>query len=223
MEKETAKNGNGRVYTVNGPIGVGKSFTCRFWDSISKKRGTEIVMMIPEETLSENPFLEDFYKDKQLVAYKIQMYLLKQRFDKYQDVEKTINDNPKDGRAIIGLLDQSVWSDSIFGNVNEKNMPSKEFNYYASEREEKFERIEYPKKIFYLHAPPEVCMKRIKDRKRPGEQWITLDYLKELQMESLLWIARMKKHCEVIELDWEKLPSEKELIALYNIHFVSKE
>ena len=57
------------------------------------------------------------------------------------------------------------------------------------------------KKIIYIDVPPEICLKRIELRGRQDEKWITLDYLKTVELYYTEYLNEMKlQNVEIIKI-----------------------
>jgi deoxyadenosine/deoxycytidine kinase len=93
-----------RSIAVEGPIGVGKT---SFVDRLSRKFDANQVL----EDI-ENPFLQQFYEDKQGAAFQAQLFFLLSRYRQLQEL------NQRDLFRQITLLDYMFPKDKIFAYLN---------------------------------------------------------------------------------------------------------
>src|SRR2546425_7642468 len=89
-----------RHIAVEGPIGVGKTSLVNL---LAKRfRGTKILQD------ADNPFLDDFYKDKRSAAFRRQLFFLLSRFDQQRSVAQ------RDLFTALILADYTLPNDKIF-------------------------------------------------------------------------------------------------------------
>jgi len=93
-----------RSIAVEGPIGVGKT---SFVELLVRKFDAHKVL---EEI--GNPFLSDFYQDKQGAAFQTQLFFLMSRFHQLQDL------NQRDLFHQITVCDYIFPKDKIFAYLN---------------------------------------------------------------------------------------------------------
>ena len=153
-----------KYITIEGPIGVGKTTLAKM---LCDHFGGRLVM----ERHEENPFLKDFYKDRNRYAFQTQLFFLLSRFKQQQEF-------------FTGeLFDSHVISDYFFGKdrifatltLNQDEMAL--YDRVASLMEE---NIPMPDLIIYLTASPETLIQRIKKRGRAYEKPIDIAYLANL-------------------------------------------
>ena len=149
---------------VEGVIGVGKTSLCTL---IGEQFSAKIVL----EKFEENPFLEDFYKDKERFAFQTQLYFLLSRYRQHQEMMQV--------ELFHKLLasDYMFVKDKIFANVN---LSDKELTLYNSVVTLLERDIPNPDLVIYLQSSTDKLMANIKERGRYYEDLITTEYIQEL-------------------------------------------
>lgn len=153
-----------RYIAIEGPIGVGKTTLSHLLAEHMQARNVL-------EEFDDNPFLRDFYNDRQRVAFQTQIYFLIARF-KQQD---QLRQQDLFNRAIIS--DYLFAKDRIFAYLN-LNEP--EIQLYEKIYELLRPRLLVPDLVVYLQARPEVLMQRLHKRGRDFESTIEVQYLENL-------------------------------------------
>jgi len=149
---------------VEGVIGVGKTALCSL---IGETFSAKIVY----EKFEENPFLEDFYTDKDRFAFQTQLYFLLSRYRQHQEMMQV--------ELFHKLLvsDYMFVKDKIFANVT---LSDKELTLYNSVVTLLERDIPNPDLVIYLQSSTDRLMGNIKDRGRHYEDLISEDYLQQL-------------------------------------------
>jgi deoxyguanosine kinase len=153
-----------RYIAVEGPIGVGKTTLAKL---LTDHYNGRIVM----ERHEENPFLKDFYKDRDRYAFQTQMFFLLSRFKQQQEFFSG------ELLATHVLSDYFFGKDRIFAALTLNNDEMALYDRVASLMEKD---IPLPDLIIYLTATPETLMQRVKTRGRTYEKYIDIDYLADL-------------------------------------------
>lgn len=150
---------------VEGVIGAGKTSLCTM---LAKEFRARTIC----ELADENPFLVDFYKNRQKMAFQTQLWFLLSRyrqmtenflqFDLFHQTTITDYIFAKDSLFASITLDENekAMYDAIFAII-EKNVPRPDF-------------------IIYLQASTDVLIKRIEKRGRPFEHAIDYHYIRTL-------------------------------------------
>jgi len=149
---------------IEGVIGAGKTTLTHY---LAEAWGASVV----KEIVEENPFLEDFYRDRRRYAFQTQVTFLLSRYQQQQTLLQRDIFSP---RVVSDYLFQK---DRIFANVN---LNDKELNLYEKlfpilERD-----VPVPDLVVYLQASTPALLKRIARRGRPFEQDMDVDYLQAL-------------------------------------------
>lgn len=149
---------------IDGPIGVGKTTLVK---RLSEDLGGTHVLE-PEQ---ENPFLTEFYSDRQQNAFKTQLFFLLSRYQQ----QKGIKRHPELKHPIV--CDYTFSKDQIFANANlskaEKNLYNQVFSLLDRE-------LNKPDIVVYLRAETDVLLERIRARGLPFEKPIDKTYLGSL-------------------------------------------
>jgi deoxyadenosine/deoxycytidine kinase len=180
-----------RLIVVAGNIGVGKT-------SLTERIGARLGWTTGYESVSDNPYLSDFYADMKSWSFHLQIYFLGHRARQYLDLAG-------DSRSVI--LDRSIYEDAyIFaralyhlGNLNERDYMS-----YRRLFELVVGSLPAPNLLIYLKAPADVLMERIRRRARGMETGISAEYLSLLDSFYDEWLASFDL-CPVLTIRTDNL------------------
>jgi len=153
-----------RYIAVEGPIGVGKTTLAHM---LSRELGARTVL----EEFEDNPFLREFYRDKDRVAFQTQVYFLMARFTQQEELRQ----QDLFSRAVVS--DYLFAKDRIFAYMN---LSEPELQLYERIYDLLRPQLVKPDLVVYLQARPQVLVKRLRKRGRDFEATIQLDYLEEL-------------------------------------------
>ena len=153
-----------RYFVVEGPIGVGKTTLAR---TLVERFGAHGVFEIVEE----NPFLADFYEDRDKLAFQTQLFFLLSRFKQQQELGQ------HDLFAQVTVSDYLFAKDRIFASLT---LDQNELGLYNRVYEELSPRVVKPDLVVYLQARLEVLLARIKKRGREFERQFDPEYLAAL-------------------------------------------
>lgn len=156
--------GSLRYIVVEGPIGVGKT-------SLAKRLAASLNCELVLEQAEENPFLEQFYRNRRQAALPTQLYFLLQRARQMEHFRHG------DMFQAIKVADYLLEKDRLFAELNLTPNELSLYNQLAETLE-----LDPPKPdlVIYLQAPAPVLMKRVASRGLPYEQTIDLGYLERL-------------------------------------------
>ncbi len=149
---------------IEGCIGVGKT---TLTNAIASRLSARTVL----EEFEDNPFLADFYKDKQAHAFKTQLFFLLSRF------------NQQDAIAQSDLFEQAVVADYLFSKDRifaELTLQGSEMKLYDQVFSALHERTTHPDLVIFLRAPLDLILERIKHRGRDYEKDMDVAYLEAL-------------------------------------------
>ncbi|MCB9729498.1 MAG: deoxynucleoside kinase [Deltaproteobacteria bacterium] len=149
---------------IEGPIGVGKTTLAeRLTARLNARRVLEVV--------EENPFLADFYTDRDRYAFQTQLFFLMSRFKQQQQLLQ-----PDLFRPNI-LADYHLLKDRIFARLT---LQDQELALYERVYRSLESQILKPDVVIYLHAPLPVLLERIQRRGREFERDFDAGYLSDL-------------------------------------------
>jgi deoxyadenosine/deoxycytidine kinase len=153
-----------RYIVVEGVIGVGKTSLVRL---LTERLQARLVL----EEVEENPFLKDFYRDRQRYAFQTQMHFL---FSRYQQQRAMRQTELFTERTVSDYLFQK---DRIFASLN---LSDRELALY--ERLVAWLELDVmkPDVAVYLQANPDTLMARIARRGRPYERDMEREYIRQL-------------------------------------------
>ncbi|HEY3250810.1 MAG TPA: deoxynucleoside kinase [Ignavibacteria bacterium] len=177
--------------SVAGNIGSGKS-------SLTHLIAKEFGWLPYYESVQNNPYLGDFYKDMKRWSFQLQVYFLSHRFSTH----KKIIDSKK---SVI--QDRSIYEDVEIFARNLYLMGRMEVRDYKNYRNLFYEMAAYlkaPDLIVYLRTNVNTLMKQISSRGRDFEKSIEKHYLERLNRSYGRWINTYKLG-KVITIDTNNL------------------
>src|SRR3989304_10269753 len=147
---------------IEGVIGVGKTALARLLQPAFQS-----ALLL--EVFEENPFLSDFYTDRERYAFQTQIFFLLSR---YHQQRRTVQEVLSGGVNLIS--DYTFEKDSLFARIN---LHGDELEMYYRVHEALAEKIPPPDLIVYLRASPDVLMQRIASRDRSYERNMEREYI----------------------------------------------
>jgi deoxyguanosine kinase len=150
---------------IEGVIGVGKTTLARLLQPAFQ---AALVL----EVFEENPFLSDFYGDRQRYAFQTQIFFLLSRY--YQQ-RRSVPELLKQGEPLI--TDYTFAKDALFARIN---LGGDELEMYYRVHDALAEKIPLPNLIVYLRADTDVLMQRIASRDRTYERNMEWNYIDQL-------------------------------------------
>jgi deoxyadenosine/deoxycytidine kinase len=178
---------------ISGTIGVGKS-------TFSKTLAEAIGFSLFEEPVTENPYLEDYYKEPRKYGFSMQMFLMVHRHHRELECLRGV----AQGRRYV--LDRCFTEDFVFARANFElgYMNEAEFKVYLAVRDQLSRLVSPPDLMVYLRCTPEEAHRRIALRGRGMESAVSLEYLTALHKayESLMG-ALERQGTRVLTVDHE--------------------
>jgi deoxyadenosine/deoxycytidine kinase len=176
---------------VAGNIGSGKT-------SLTERIGQRLGWHTAYESVADNPYLPNFYKNMKTWSFHLQVYFLGHRAQQHLQMAQ-------DPRSTI--IDRSIYEDAyIFcralnhlGNLNELD-----YQTYLSVFNLLIPTLPVPSMLVYLRCPVDVLMARIHQRARDIESSISADYLALLESYYDEWMQTFDA-CPVLTIKTDDL------------------
>ncbi|MRR36460.1 deoxynucleoside kinase [bacterium] len=175
---------------IEGVIGVGKTTLARL---LQPAFTSEILL----EVFEENPFLSDFYADRDRYAFQTQIFFLLSR---YHQQRRAVPEILSGGASLIS--DYTFAKDSLFARINLKG---DELEMYCRVHEALAEKITMPDLLVYLHASTDTLMQRIAMRDRSYERNMDRGYIETLNQTYEDFFSRPYDNTPVLVIDTDPL------------------
>ena len=182
---------NKKFITISGNIGIGKS-------TLTKKLADHYDFKPYLEPFSENPYLQDFYKDMKKWAFHSQMYFLGKRLQDHYNLVV-------DKHSVI--QDRCIYENAeIFARyMRERGFISKrDWKVYQTIYKTFIKVLPAPDLVIYLRASTDRIMKRIAERGREFEKNITEKYIADLNKLYDDWAGNFKL-AQVIIINYDDI------------------
>jgi deoxyadenosine/deoxycytidine kinase len=189
---------------VAGNIGSGKT-------SLTERIGARLGWRTAYESVSDNPYLPDFYADMAKWSFHLQVFFLGHRAEQHLDMA---NDNRS------AIIDRSIYEDAfIFARAlhDMGNISERDYRTYHKTFEMIVKNLPKPALLVYLNASVPILIERIKMRGRSIESGISADYLKRLESYYEEWMQSFDI-CPVLtirtdDLDFVHKPKHLDLVV----------
>ena len=162
------------------------------------------------ESVSHNPYLEDYYKDIERWSYNLETYFLAQRFQDVLDIAKSDE---------VIIQDRTIFEGVYIFVANNKamgNLSDRDFETYMQLFNLMMSMVKKPDLLIYLKSSVPHLVSQIQKRGRDYEKSISIEYLNNLNERYDEWIAGYDGQVLVIEaddLDFENRPEDFALIT----------
>ena len=188
---------------VAGNIGSGKT-------SLTERIGARLSWQTAFESVTDNPYLSEFYADMRQWSFHLQVFFLGHRAQQHV----ALASSPQSA-----IADRSIYEDAFIfaralhhlGNLNERDYQS-----YRAIFDLVVGGLPRPDLLLYLRAPVNVLMDRIQERGRGMESGISADYLALLDSFYEEWM-RSFDLCPVLairtqDLDYVHQPKHLDIV-----------
>lgn len=193
-----------RILLVAGNIGAGKT-------SLTERIGARLGWKTAFESVADNPYLPDFYRDMHSWSFHLQVFFLGHRARQYLEMAEL-------PQSVI--LDRSIYEDAFIfaralhhmGNLSERDLLA-----YRRVFDLVVKNLPPPDLLIYLRAPVNVLVERINRRGRDIESGISADYLSLLDSFYDEWLAGFDD-CPVLtirsdDLDFVNKPGHLDIVV----------
>ena len=152
---------------IAGNIGSGKSTLTQM---LAKHYGWE-----PRyEAVTENPYLEDYYRDLHRWSFNLEVFFLKERFRDLIDISHATHTIVQD-RSIFEGVYVFMENNKAMGNLSDRD-----YETFMELFEQMLSIVRLPDLMIYLRASVPHLVGNIQKRGRDYEQTIQLEYLENL-------------------------------------------
>lgn len=193
-----------RLIVVAGNIGAGKT-------SLAERIGSRLGWKSAFESVSDNPYLPDFYADMKSWSFHLQIFFLGHRASQYLEIAN----DPQSA-----ILDRSIYEDAyIFARAlyAMNNLTERDYLAYRRVFSLVVDHLPAPDLLIYLRAPVSILMERIQSRGRSIESGISNEYLSLLESYYDDWMGSFDL-CPVLtirtdDLDFVHKPKHLDIVV----------
>lgn len=154
-----------RYIVIEGPIGVGKT-------TLVTKLAERFEARTVLEVFDENPFLADFYSDRDAYAFQTEMFFL---LNRYRQQEQFAQDDLFGGLSVSDYLFTKC---RLFASLT---LSDHELSLYDRMYSILSTQVPTPDVVVHLNAPLDVLLGRIRTRGRTYERNMDTGYLERLR------------------------------------------
>ena len=162
------------------------------------------------ESVTYNPYLEDYYKDIPRWSYNLETYFLAMRFKDVLEIGRS------EGVVIQNRTILEGVHSFVRNNLEMGNLSQRDYDTYMLLFEMMMSMVKLPDLLIYLRAGVPHLVSQIQKRGRDYEQSMSLEYLEGLNRKYEDWIASYKGRLLVIDadnLDFENRAEDFSLIT----------
>ena len=162
------------------------------------------------ESVTYNPYLEDYYKDIPRWSYNLETYFLAQRFKDVLEIAKSEEVIIQDRTILEGVY---IF---VANNLEMGNLSRRDYDTYMQLFSLMMSMVRPPDLLIYLKSSVPHLVSQIQKRGRDYEQSMSLDYLGGLNERYEKWIGSYEGNLLVIDadnLDFENRPVDFETIT----------
>ncbi|MBP3256664.1 MAG: deoxynucleoside kinase [Bacteroidales bacterium] len=147
------------------------------------------------ESVTYNPYLEDYYADIKRWSFALEMYFLQQRLHDVLEISKSKDVIIQDRTLFEGV---HIF---VANNYAQGNLSQRDYNTYMDTFNVMMEVVKEPDLMIYLKSSIPHLVAQIQKRGREYEQSISIDYLSGLNQRYEQWIASYKGRLITIDAD----------------------
>ncbi len=162
------------------------------------------------ESVTYNPYLEDYYKDIPRWSYNLETYFLAQRFKDVLEISKSEEVIIQDRTILEGVY---IF---VANNLEMGNLSQRDYDTYMQLFSLMMSMVRPPDLLIYLRSSVPHLVSQIQKRGRDYEQSMSLDYLGGLNEKYETWLGSYEGNLRVLEadnLDFENRPEDFETIT----------
>lgn len=173
---------------IAGNIGCGKT-------TLTRKLSEHYGWTPRYESVTYNPYLEDYYSDIPRWSFNLEVYFLAQRFKDILEIRRSDEVIIQD-RTILEGVHIFVENNYRMGNLSDRD-----FRTYMDLFELMMSLVKEPDLLIYIKSSVPHLVSQIQKRGREYEQGISLDYLAGLNNLYEKWIDSYKGKLLIIDGD----------------------
>ena len=173
---------------IAGNIGCGKT-------TLTRKLSEHYGWTPRYESVTYNPYLEDYYSDIPRWSFNLEVYFLAQRFKDVLEISKSDEVIIQD-RTILEGVHIFVENNYRMGNLSDRD-----YRTYMDLFELMMSLVKEPDLLIYIKSSVPHLVSQIQKRGREYEQGISLDYLAGLNSLYEKWIDSYKGKLLIIDGD----------------------
>ena len=147
------------------------------------------------ESVTYNPYLEDYYRDIPRWSYNLETYFLAQRFKDLLEISNSDADYIQD-RTLLEGVHIFVANNRDLGNLSDRD-----YETYMQLYALMMSMVKMPDLLIYLKSDVPHLVAKIQKRGRDYEQSINLEYLSGLNRKYDEWIAGYTGKLLVLDAD----------------------
>ena len=147
------------------------------------------------ESVTYNPYLEDYYKDIPRWSYNLETYFLAQRFRDVLEISKSKETIIQDRTISEGVY---IF---VANNYEMGNLSDRDYQTYMQLFELMMSTVKQPDLLIYLKSGIEHLVANIQKRGREYEQSISIEYLDGLNRHYEEWISKYTGPLLIVETD----------------------
>ena len=157
------------------------------------------------ESVTYNPYLEDYYKDIKRWSYNLETYFLAQRFRDTLEIANSKEVIIQDRTILEGVF---IF---VANNRDLGNLSQRDYDTYMQLFDLMMSMVKLPDLLIYIRSSIPRLVSQIQKRGRDYEQSISLEYLTGLNNRYESWIANYPGELLIIEgdqLDFKDNPED---------------
>ena len=188
---------------VAGNIGCGKT-------TLTKLLADHYGWIPKFESVTYNPYLEDYYKDIPRWSYNLETYFLAQRFRDTLEIANSKEVIIQDRTILEGVF---IF---VANNRDLGNLSQRDYDTYMQLFDLMMSMVKLPDLLIYIRSSIPHLVSQIQKRGRDYEQSISLEYLTGLNNRYESWIANYPGELLIIEgdqLDFKDNPEDFQAIT----------
>jgi len=177
---------------IAGNIGVGKT-------TLTRNLAERLKWKPFYESVIDNPYLDDFYRDMRRWSFNLQIYFLAHRFRSQKEIADL-------GKPAI--QDRTIYEDvEIFAKslYEQGYMSERDHQTYRQLFNDMVYFLPQPDLIIYLRSSVKTLLQRIKFRGRDFEKSISPDYLEYLNRAYEKWMKEAKEKFNIFTVNADEV------------------